>query len=173
MKSDLGKIHVYTGDGKGKTTSSFGLTMRAIGAGYKVYIIQFLKGQDYSELKIIKKLPKVGFKRFGLKTFVYQKGTRVDKSLAKQALDWSFKIVKSGKYDMVILDEIFPAVFFKLIKNSDIIKIIKAKPENVELVMTGRRAPEQVIKLADYVTDMKEVKHPYQKGLVARKGIED
>jgi len=92
---------------------------------------------------------------------------------AKQALDWSKQVIKSGKFDIVVLDEIFLAAFFKLIPLTEIIKLIKNKPKNVELVLTGRKASAQVIKLADYVTEMKEIKHPYQKGLEARKGIED
>ncbi|MFA6322108.1 MAG: cob(I)yrinic acid a,c-diamide adenosyltransferase [Candidatus Buchananbacteria bacterium] len=173
MKSDLGKIHVYTGDGKGKTTAALGLALRAIGAGYQVYIVQFLKAQDYSELKSLKKLPAVVIKRFGQKSYIYKTAKPEDKKAAQQALVWSEKILNSGKHDLVILDEIFLAVFFKLITASDVIKLIKNKPQNTELILTGRRAPKAIIKLADYVTEMKEVKHPYQKGLLARQGIEN
>ena len=173
MKNNLGKIHIYTGDGKGKTTAALGLALRAIGAGYRVYIVQFLKGQDYSELKSLKPFKKITVKRFGEKTFIHKVGTNPDIMAAKQALDWSKQVIKSGKFDIVVLDEIFLAAFFKLIPLTEIIKLIKNKPKNVELVLTGRKASAQVIKLADYVTEMKEIKHPYQKGLEARKGIED
>lgn len=173
MKNNLGKIHIYTGNGKGKTTAALGLALRAVGAGFKVYIVQFLKGQSYSELKALKKLPEITLKRFGQKSYIYQKGTAADKILAKKALNWSKKILKSGRFDLVVFDEIFLALFFKLIKVADIIKLIKNKPKNIELVLTGRKAPKEVIKLADYVTEMREVKHPYQQGLGARKGIED
>lgn len=173
MISELGKIHVYTGDGKGKTTAAFGLALRAVGAGYKVYIIQFLKAQHYSELNSLKKLPALTVKRFGQPGYIYQKGTAKDKILARRALNWAKKVIRPGRFDLVILDEIFLASFFKLIKVSDIAGLIKNKPKNVELILTGRRASKEIIKLADYVTEMKEIKHPFQKGLRARKGIED
>lgn len=173
MKNNLGKIHIYTGDGKGKTTAALGLALRAIGAGYKVYIIQFLKAQDYSELKSLKPLKAVTLKRFGEKTFIHGISTKPDRLAAKKALVWSKQVIKSGQFDLVILDEVFLAVFFKLLTKGEVIELIKTKPKNVELVLTGRKAPKQVIKLADYATEMKEVKHPYQKGLLARRGIED
>ncbi len=173
MKKNLGKIHIYTGNGKGKTTAALGLALRAIGAGYNVYIIQFLKGQDYSELKSLKPMKEITFKRFGEKTFIHKIGNNSDKIAVKQAMDWSKKVLSQKKFDLVILDEIFLAVFFKLISISDIIKLIKKKPKTIELVLTGRKAPKKIIELADYVTEMREIKHPYQKGLMARKGIED
>jgi cob(I)alamin adenosyltransferase len=173
MKPYLGKIHVYTGNGKGKTTSAFGLALRAVGAGYKVYIIQFLKAQPYSELKSLKKLSAIALKRFGQKTYIYKNGNQKDKALAQKALAWAQAIIQSKQFNVVILDEIFLASFFKLIEIKDIINLIKNKPKAVELILTGRKAPKAVIKLADYVTEMKEIKHPYQQGLLARKGIED
>lgn len=172
MRNNLGKVHIYTGDGKGKTTAALGLALRAIGAGWQVYIIQFLKGQHYSELNSLKRLSEVTIKHFGQKTYIYKKGGKQDKILAKKALVWAKKIIAGGKFDLVILDEIFLAAFFKLISVSEVIKLIKNKPKNVELVLTGRQAPKKIIKLADYVTEMKEIKHPYQQGLEARKGIE-
>ncbi|NUM25732.1 MAG: cob(I)yrinic acid a,c-diamide adenosyltransferase [Candidatus Buchananbacteria bacterium] len=173
MKSDLGKVHVYTGDGKGKTTASLGLALRAIGAGYQVYIVQFLKGQDYSELTSLKPLKEITLKRFGQKSFIIKKAKPTDIALAKQGLAWARRVIKSKKFDVVILDEIFLAVFFKMLKVSDLVSLIKIKPKNVELILTGRRAPAAVVALADYVTEMKEVKHPYKKGVVARRGIEN
>jgi cob(I)alamin adenosyltransferase len=173
MKNDLGKIHIYTGDGKGKTTAALGLTLRAIGAGYRVYIIQFLKGQDYSELKSLKPLEAVTLKRFGEKNYVLKPGQAKDRQAARQALAWSQKILRSGRFDVVVLDEVFLALFFKLLPVSAVVELLKNKPQNVELILTGRRAPERIIRLADYVTEMKEIKHPYKHGLLARKGIED
>jgi len=173
MKNNLGKIHIYTGDGKGKTTAALGLTLRAIGAGYKVYIIQFLKGQDYSELKSLKPLKAVTLKRFGKKDFIYKPGVLGDKIQVDKALAWTRKIFKQNRFDIIILDEIFLALFFKLISAKQLINLIKQKPNNLELILTGRRAPKEIIKLADYVTEMKEIKHPYKNGLLARKGIED
>ncbi len=173
MKNDLGKIHVYTGNGKGKTTAALGLALRAVGAGYQVYIIQFLKGQDYSELKSLRRLKGVTLKRFGLKSFIIKKPKPADIIQAQRGLAWATKILKSKKFDVVILDEIFLAVFFKMLKVSDLVSLIKIKPANVELILTGRKASEQIIKLADYVTEMKEIKHPFQQGLGARRGIEN
>lgn len=173
MKNNLGKIHVYTGNGKGKTTAALGLALRAIGAGYNVYIIQFLKAQDYSELKSLKPLRQITLKRFGQKTFIVKKANLEDKILAQKAMAWSKKILSEKKFEMVIMDEIFLATFFKLIETKDLIELIKKKPKNVELVLTGRKAPKAVIDLADYVTEMKEIKHPFQKGVLARRGIED
>jgi cob(I)alamin adenosyltransferase len=173
MKNNLGKIHIYTGNGKGKTTAALGLALRAVGAGYNVYITQFLKGQDYSELKSLKPIKEITIKRFGEKTFIHKVGTNPDKIAANEALGWSKKIVKGGKFDLVILDEVFLATFFKLISVNQLIRLIKSKPKNVELILTGRKAPKEIYELADYVTEMREVKHPYQKGLLARKGIED
>ncbi|MDD2807828.1 MAG: cob(I)yrinic acid a,c-diamide adenosyltransferase [Patescibacteria group bacterium] len=173
MKNNLGKIHVYTGDGKGKTTSSFGLALRAAGAGYRVCIIQFMKGQDYSELKLLKSLPRVSFQRFGPKTFVIKKGKAEDFKQAKKGLAYAKKVLTSKKYDLVILDEVLVAVFFKLIAERDLIALIKHKPTKTELVLTGRRATPKIMALADYVTEMREIKHPYQKGILARQGIEN
>lgn len=173
MKSDLGKIHIYTGGGKGKTTAALGLALRALGAGYKIYLIQFLKGRRGSELKSLKSLKKITVKRFGEKKFIHKIGAKPDKLAAQKALAWAKKIIGSGRYDLVILDEIFLAVYFKLIGINEIIKLIKGKPEKVELVLTGRRAPKEIIRRADYATEMKEIKHPYRQGLAARKGIED
>ncbi|MDX9893402.1 MAG: cob(I)yrinic acid a,c-diamide adenosyltransferase [Patescibacteria group bacterium] len=171
---NLGKIHVYTGDGKGKTTAAFGLAIRALGAGYKVHIVQFLKAQDYSELVTLQSLVGLELKRFGQKSFIrnYQ-GNDDDSAQAQAAFTWAKKAVNSAKYDLVILDEIFLAVFFKLIDEQDLTELISHKPNNVELILTGRRAGQKIIDLADYVTEMKEIKHPYQQGLLARKGIED
>ena len=173
MANDLGKIHVYTGNGKGKTTAALGLALRAIGAGYRVYIVQFLKGQDYSELQSLKPLKQVTLKRFGQKSFIIKKAQPADVAQAKRGLAWAKKVLKSKQYQVVILDEIFLAVFFKMLKVSEIVALVKNKPRNVELILTGRKANPAVMKLADYVTEMKEIKHPFQHGLSARRGIEN
>jgi len=173
MKNNLGKIHVYTGNGKGKTTAALGLALRAIGRGYKVCLVQFLKAQPYGELKSLKLLPRLKIKRFGEKTYIHGVGSQKDKIEAEKALKWAREAIYSSQYDVVILDEVFLAIFFKLIKTTEIIELAKNKSKNVELVLTGRKAPAQIVKIADYVTEMREVKHPYQKGEKARKGIED
>jgi len=173
-KLEEGIVQVYTGNGKGKSTAAFGLALRAIGRGLKVYIIQFIKGGfDYGELYIVDKLPNLTLKAFGRGKFVTEKPPeKVDVQFAEEALALAEKIVKSGEYDIVILDEVNVALNLKLIKTGRVVELIKAKPKHVELVLTGRYAPNEIIELADLVTEMHEVKHPYNKGFEARKGIE-
>ena len=173
-KLEKGLVQVYTGNGKGKTTAAFGLALRAIGRGLKVYIIQFIKGGfDYGELYIVDKLPNLTLKAFGRGKFVTQKPAgKEDVELAGEALTLADEVVKSGEYDIVILDEINVALNLKLIKTEKVLELIKNKPKHVELVLTGRYAPDEIIEVADLVTEMKEVKHPYNKGYQARKGIE-
>jgi len=173
-KLEKGLIHVYTGNGKGKTTAAFGLALRAIGRGFKVYIIQFIKGGfDYGELYIVDKLPNLKLKAFGRGKFILKKPAgEEDITLAKEALTLAEKVVKSGEYDLVILDEINVALNLKLIDLKKVLDLLKNKPVHVELVLTGRYAPDEIIEVADLVTEMKEVKHPFNKGYEARKGIE-
>jgi len=169
-----GLVQVYTGNGKGKTSAAFGLALRAIGRGLKVYIIQFIKGGfDYGELYVVDKLPNLKLKAFGQGKFVTQfPPSKKDIEIAKEALELAKKIVKSGEYDVVILDEINVAMSLRLIKIEEVVNMIKEKPKNVELVLTGRYAPKEIIDIADLVTEMKEIKHPFQKGIPPRKGIE-
>jgi cob(I)alamin adenosyltransferase len=173
-KLEKGFVQVYTGNGKGKTSAAFGLALRAIGRGLKVYIIQFIKGGfDYGELYIVDKLPNLTLKAFGRGKFVTEKpAEKVDVEFAEEALALAEKVVKSGEYDMVILDEVNVALSLKLIKIEKILKLIKDKPKHVELVLTGRYASDEIIEAADLVTEMKEVKHPFNEGFQAREGIE-
>jgi len=173
-KLEKGLVQVYTGDGKGKTSSAFGLALRAVGRGLKVYIIQFIKGGfDYGELYVVDRLPNLKLKAFGRGMFVTEKPPgKEDVELAQEALALSQEVVKSGEYDIVILDEISVALNLKLISLEKALELIKDKPKHVELVLTGRSAPEEIIKAADLVTEMREVKHPFHKGYQARKGIE-
>lgn len=173
-KLEKGLVQVYTGNGKGKTSAAFGLALRAIGRGLKVYIIQFIKGGfDYGELYIIDKLPNLELKAFGRGKFVTEKPPgKEDVKFAEEALQLSRKVVESGEYDVVILDEVNVALSLKLIKLDAVLELIKSKPKHVELVLTGRYAPNEIIEAADLVTEMREVKHPYNKGFQARKGIE-
>lgn len=172
-KSKLGLTHVYTGCGQGKTMASFGLALRAMGAGLRVCIIQFMKAGQYSEIKALKKYKKADIFQFGRKIFVnFKKPAKIDIDLAKKGLTKAKMVLKTKKYDLVILDEINMAVYFKLIKLIELIKLIKGKPKGAELVLTGRYAHPKVIKLADYVTKMKEIKHPFRNGLLARKGYD-
>jgi cob(I)alamin adenosyltransferase len=173
-KLEKGLVQVYTGNGKGKSSAAFGLALRAIGRGLKVYIIQFIKGGfDYGELYIVDKLPNLTLKAFGRGKFVTQKpAEKVDVEFAEEAFALAEEVVKSGEYDIVILDEINVALNLKLIKIEKVLELIKNKPKHVELILTGRYAPNEIIEAADLVTEMKEVKHPFNKGYQARKGIE-
>jgi len=173
-KLERGLVQIYTGDGKGKTSAAFGLALRAIGRGLKVYVIQFIKGGfDYGELYVVDKLPNLKLKAFGRGSFITEKppGKR-DFQLAEEALTLAEGIIKGGEYDIVILDEINVALSLKLVKIERVLEQIKNKPRHVELVLTGRRAPDEIIEAADLVTEMREIKHPFKKGCQARKGIE-
>ena len=171
---EKGLVQVYTGSGKGKTTAAFGLALRAIGRGLKVYAVQFIKGGfDYGELYVVDKLPNLKLKAFGRGKFVTEKPPREeDIKLAEEALSLAEQVVKSGEYDIVILDEINVALDLKLIKIEEVLELVKNKPDHVELILTGRYAPSEIIEAADLVTEMKEVKHPFNKGHSARRGIE-
>jgi len=169
-----GLVQVYTGNGKGKTSAAFGLALRAVGRGLKVYIIQFIKGGfDYGELYAIKKLPNLKLKAFGHGRFITEKPPKEDDiRSAKKALDLARDIIESGEYDIIILDEINVALALGLIKVQDVVDLAKGKPEHVELILTGRNVPQKIIDVADLVTEMREVKHPFKQGVPPRKGIE-
>ncbi len=171
---EKGLVQVYTGDGKGKTSAAFGAALRAIGRGLKVYIIQFIKGGfDYGELYIIEKLTNLKLAAFGRGRFVTEVSPHEeDVKLAREAFELAQEVVESGKYDLVILDEINVALNLKLVKVDEALQLIKNKPKHVELILTGRYAPPKIIETADLVTEMKEIKHPFSQGLKPRKGIE-
>ena len=168
-----GYVHVYTGNGKGKTTAAFGLALRACGADKKVFIAQFVKGKAYSEINAIRNyLPQTEIKQYGNGYFINKKPAEADIEATQQGLREIKELVKSGDNDLVILDEIFIALHYNLISVEAVIELIKNKPDKLELVLTGRYAPHKIIDLADLVTEMKEIKHYYQNGVKARKGIE-
>lgn len=175
MKLDKGLIQVYTGNGKGKTTSALGLALRAVGHEFKVCIIQFLKGGGpYGEQIAAKKLaPYLTIIQTGRDGWI-RKGTPApeDIELARKGLSLAADALTGNDYDLVILDEINNAVHYRLICVDDVLDLIKRKPEKVELVLTGRNAHEKVIESADLVTEMREIKHYYKKGVQARDGIE-
>jgi cob(I)alamin adenosyltransferase len=174
MKLEKGLVQVYTGNGKGKTSAAFGLALRATGRGLKVCIIQFIKGGfDYGELYVADKLPGLKLKAFGRGKFVSEKKPdKEDVDLAEEALKTAEEAVKSREYDVIVLDEVNVALNLKLIRTERVLQLIKEKPAQTELVLTGRKAPKEIIETADLVTEMVEVKHPYNKGFKARKGIE-
>jgi len=167
-----GYVQVYTGNGKGKTTAAIGLAIRAAGAGLKVYFCQFLKGRPTSEIRILKKLHnQITVQRSGRKTFVID-AEKCDFECARKCFQKVSRVIFKGEYDVVILDEINNAMAINLINSNDLVNVIKSKPMHVEIVLTGRNIPKEIIKIADLVTDMKEIKHYYSKGIGARKGIE-
>lgn len=168
-----GYVHIYTGNGKGKTTSMLGLSLRAAGAGLKVYIGQFIKNGEYSEIKAIRQyLPQITVEQYGCGFIGERNAEKDDINSAESGLRKVRDIINSGEYDVVMLDEINVAVHLGLVNLSDVIDIVKQKPESVELVMTGRYAKDELIELADVVSEIKEVKHYYKKGVNARVGIE-
>ena len=168
-----GYTQVYTGSGKGKTTAAFGLALRAAGAGLKVYIAQFVKGMKYSELDSIEKLSDfIEIKQYGRDCFIFRDPEAEDIRVAQEGLKEVSKLMQSRKYDVIILDEANIATYYKLFPVDDLLELIQTKPENIELIITGRMADPRIIEAADLVTEMKEIKHYYQKGVQAREGIE-
>jgi len=170
-----GLIEVYTGDGKGKTTAAFGLALRALGRNKSVIIFQFLKPPDTPSGEVIalkKAYPETEIIQGGRERFVIGRPEEEDILLAKTLLEKIILAVSSGEYDIIIVDEVFPAYKAGVISIEDIKKIIQKKSSNTELVLTGRGAPEEILKEVDLITEMKEVKHPYYKGVKAREGIE-
>jgi len=170
----VGLIQVYTGNGKGKTTAALGLGLRAAGHGYRVHLIQFMKGDpEYGELLSLAHVPNFDFEQFGLSTFVTRgHPSAEDTRLAGEGLARAREVLQAEEHDVVILDEIICAVDYGVIPLQDVLALLDLKPDHVELVLTGRRAAQEIIDRAHVVTDMKEVKHPFQQGLLARKGIE-
>jgi len=171
MKAGL--IHVYTGPGKGKTTAALGLGLRAVGNGFKVHMVQFMKGRRYSEIDGIEHLKKFSVSQHGRDEFVNKENPeQIDIDMAQEGFQYAKKIIKSNQYDIIILDEINVAVDFKLINLQDVLNLMDNKPDKLELILTGRYAHPDMIKKADLVTEMLEIKHPYQKGILSRKGID-
>ncbi len=174
---DKGLLILYTGNGKGKTTASLGMVVRAIGYNWNVCIIQFVKGSwKYGELKGIKRLePNVELHLVG-EGFVGivddKKEFAEHQKAAKEGIKFAIDKIKSQKYELIILDELNIAADLKLINKEDVLSVIDACSEKQHLVITGRNAPEYLIEKADLVTEMKEIKHPYQQGILAQKGID-
>ena len=168
-----GLIQVYTGDGKGKTTAALGLALRAAGAGLKVFIGQFLKGAEYSEIKALRPLaPGIEIKQYGRRCFIKDKPDEEDIRLAQNGLREMESVIQSGDYGLVILDEANIAVYYNLFSVDELLKVVQNRPKQVEIVITGRNADPRIIAAADLVTEMREIKHYYQEGIAARLGIE-
>jgi len=171
MGLERGYVHVYTGNGKGKTSAALGLGLRAAGAGLRVCMVQFIKGVRSSEVGSLAYIPNFVFVPYEKFVADYSKGNA---EAAGKCLEYSREIVGSGSYDVVILDEINVAVGFGLVSLEEVLNLIliKNKPKNLELVLTGRYAAKELVDLADIVTEMREVKHVFKKGVQARRGID-
>jgi cob(I)alamin adenosyltransferase len=168
-----GFVQVYTGDGKGKTTAALGLALRAAGAGLKVFIGQFIKMGDYSEIKALERFPDlIRVEQFGLGRFVGGKPSPADIAAARSGLERAREVMASGEYQMVILEEANVAVKYGLIPVQELLGMIIEKPAGMEMVITGRGASPRILEAADLVTEMRMVKHYYEKGVRARIGIE-
>ncbi len=174
--ADKGYIHIYTGNGKGKTTAALGLALRAAGAGLRTLLIQFMKeGFPYSEMVSLPKLSKwITVERYGSDAHVLEKRqpSSDERATTQHGLERAVKAVKSEKFDVVILDEICVAVHFGLLAETEVTRLFDLRTENIELILTGRYCPETWIERADLVTEMCEVKHYFQQGVTSRKGID-
>lgn len=172
---DKGYIQIYTGNGKGKTTAAIGQAIRAAGAGYRSLIIQFMKEYPYSELKALEYFKEfISIEQYCGDEFVYKKElpSEEEKNKAISALRKVKDEFAKSNFDIIILDEVLVSIYFRLIELQDVIDTVKSKPSNKELILTGRYCPQELINLADLVTEMKEVKHYYTNGVLSRKGIE-
>ncbi|MFW9777959.1 MAG: cob(I)yrinic acid a,c-diamide adenosyltransferase [Candidatus Heimdallarchaeota archaeon] len=170
----LGYTHVVTGDGKGKTTSALGMALRAAGHGFKVLIIQWLKkGWNYGELRALTAIPQITLVQYGRPEFIDRKNPKeIDITEAQAALIRARTAVEKEDWDVLILDEINVALDFGLISKTEVIKLIKQKPKKLEIILTGRNAPRSIVALADYHTEIQSHKHPYQREVLARRGVE-
>jgi cob(I)alamin adenosyltransferase len=168
-----GILLVITGNGKGKTTSGFGTALRALGHGFRVAVIQFMKGRIYGELDVLKSLDRVEVWQFGRNVFVDPKNLDPrDVALAREGMDKAWEIVRGGKHDLLILDEINVVADFGLIPVDEVLELARARPRWMDLIATGRNAPAPLVELADTVSEVREIKHHYKKGIESRAGME-
>ena len=172
MDSTKGYIHVYTGNGKGKTTAAFGLAVRALCAGKSVYIGQFVKSMRYNETKIGQLFDQVKIEQLGRGCFIGKDPEAIDIRMARDGLTRCAALLESGEYDVVILDELTIALYFGLLSCEDVIDALNNRAPQIEVVITGRYAPQCLIDKADLVTEMQEVKHYYTQGVLSRDGID-
>ncbi len=169
-----GFVQIYTGNGKGKTTAAIGLAVRAAGAGLKVFIGQFIKMGDYSEIKALKARfsDLITVEQFGSGEFIRENASREQIQAAGKGLERIREVMASGEYQVIICEEANVVVSLGLLSVEDLLELIKLKPENIEMVFTGRGADPKMIEAADLVTEMMEIKHYFNKGVEARTGIE-
>ena len=171
LKSNNKMIQIYTGHGKGKTTAAIGAAIRASGAGMNIFIAQFVKGMHYCELDVIKTIPNITLEQFGRDCFIEKEPTQADIEAAQIGWTKIKTLIQQKKYDMVILDELCIALYYKLIDLNEVLEVMKST-DNTEIIITGRNAPDALVEIADLVTKMREIKHYYNNGTQARKGIE-
>lgn len=172
-KLSKGYVHIYTGDGKGKTTAALGLALRASGHGLRTYVGQFMKGQRYGELDALRGNPSITLQQYGDTHHIYQETVSdddVDKARCGLALAQDAML--SGEYDILVLDEVSVAIWFGLLETDDVLAFLDRRPDDIEVVLTGRRAPQELIDRAHLVTEMRPLKHYYDQGVLARPGIE-
>jgi cob(I)alamin adenosyltransferase len=168
-----GRVQLYTGDGKGKTTAALGLALRASGHGLRTYIGQFMKGQAYGELEALRDHAHITIEQYGSPRCIHREEvTSQHVGEAQEGLTRARKAMLSGEYDLIVLDEVNVAIWFGVLTTEEILAFLDQRPHDVEVVLTGRRAPQALIDRADLVTEMREVKHYYQQGIGARPGIE-
>ncbi len=169
-----GLVQIFTGEGKGKTSAALGVVLRALGHGLRVCIVVFMKGDyPYGEWNFLSKLPDVKIARFGFRTFTAPANVKPEEiEQAKRALAVAREAMLSGSYDLIMLDEVNIAVAWKLVELDEVVRLIRDKPPAVELILTGRHADNKLVELADLVTECLKIKHPYDKGITARQGIE-
>ena len=167
-----GCVQVYTGDGKGKTTAAIGLTVRALGAGLRVYFAQFLKSGDYSEKNILGTLDNLVFRQYGKNGFITREPSDEDRAMASRGLKEAIEALRSGAYDLVILDEVNVACSLGLITKDDVLSLLRERGDMTELVLTGRNAAPELLDAADLVTEMRNIKHYFASGVPARRGME-
>jgi len=169
-----GLVELFTGNGKGKTSAALGVVLRAAGQGLRVHIIYFMKGDyPYGERNALSHLPNVSFQSFGHLHFINPEDVKEEeREQARQALRAAGQAIGSGDFDLVVLDEVNLAAAWNLIDVDDVLRLIEEKPDSVELILTGRRADERLVEKADLVTEMVEIKHPFRRGIEARKGFD-
>ena len=172
-----GLIHIYCGDGKGKTTAAMGLTVRALGSGMKVVLTQFMKGDYSSELKILRGLPNLQLvfceQNFGFVWNMTEEEKLAAKSAYTRQFETAIQLATECKADMLVMDEFMSCYEMQFIDNEKALDFLKNKPENLEVVLTGRNPGPELCELADYISEIKKIKHPFDKGVTSRKGIEN
>lgn len=172
MNKRKGYIHLYTGNGKGKTSAATGLAIRAAGACHKIYFAVFVKGMEYSEYRILKGIPNINVHIFGRNCFIKNTPEQEDIDLATHGMELVTDVIKNNSADIIVMDEICIALHYELINEDDLIKLILGRPYEMEVVLTGRYATDKLFDIADLVTNMTEIKHYYNKGIQSREGID-